>query len=308
MLYLFYGKDTFRLKRKLNEMIEDWKMKYGENGIVSLNANSIDPFDLRSEVFSVSMFSSKKFIIINSLSGNSKLKDYVVENGDLFANSENLILFIEEELKSGKSDAFSAFIKKKGHVEEFTFLEGKDLEQWIVVEAENCSVGIKNGVITELAKIFKKDLFGLENEIKKLSNYVLAEKRTEITLADVDKLVEKSEDGNIFAITDAVGARNKRLSFFLIDSYLKDNGVLLVLFATIATHVKNLMIVKESPNLSPGELGMNPYVRMKCLGQAKNFEFDELKELFDLLVELDRKMKVGQVGQEEAIELFVLSL
>lgn len=308
MLYLFYGKDTFRIKEKVKELCIDWKEKYGDSGIVRLNAANMDYQSLRSEVFSISMFSPKRFIIIQDVSSNQKIKEMIVGDGDRFSSSENLILFIEQDLKSGKSDTFSAFIKKKGYVEDFPLLEGKELEEWVISEAAKSGVTIKNGAIVELLKGSKGDLFGLKNELLKLSNYVIAEKRNEITIADIDKLVEKNEEGNIFSITDTIGSRNKRNALILIDNYLKDGGVLLVLFATIATHMKNLIAVKNSPAASPSELGMNPFVKMKCTNQAKNFTVEELEALFDMVIDLDMKMKTGRIGQQEAIEVFVLSL
>lgn len=308
MLYLFYGKDSFRLKKRVEEVVEGWKEKYGDDGVTYLDGKNLDIPTLRSEILSLSIFSPKRLIIINSISGNAKAKEYILDNEEIFVNSENLILFLEEDLKSGKSDSFSAFIKKKGHVENFLFLEGDDLKNWIILEASRYGVSIKGGAVGELEKSSRGDLFGLENEIRKLANYVLAEERKEITLADIDKLIERKEDANVFAITDAIGARNRRLSFILIDSHIKGGGVILVLFATIATHIKNLMIVKESPAASPGELGMNPYVKMKCSGQAKNFTIEELKKLFTLLIDLDKKIKVGQIGQQEAVETFILAL
>jgi DNA polymerase-3 subunit delta len=308
MLYLFYGKDTFRIKERVGELCRDWGEKNGKDGIIRLNAANMDCQSLRSEVFSISMFSPKKFIIIQDVSSNQKIKEMILEEGDRFSSSENLILFVEQELKSGKSDAFSAFIKKKGYVEEFPFLEGRELEEWIVSETTKSGISIKKGAIAELLKGFKGDLFGLKNELSKLSNYVIAENRGEITIADIDKLVEKNEEGNIFSITDAIGSRNRRNVLILIDNYIKDGGVPLVLFATIATHVKNLMAVKASPSASPTDLGINPFVKMKCTSQAKNFTNEELETLFDMVIDLDRKMKIGQVGQQEAIEVLVLSL
>lgn len=308
MIYLFYGKDTFRLKRRVDEMIVDWRNQYGNDGIIKLDGKMVDFFDLKSEVFSCSMFSSKKFIIISNISSNSKAKESIVENAELFANSENLILFIEDDLKSGKSDAFFAFAKKRGAMEDFSYLEGADFENWVIIEAGKSGVSIKNGAIKELLRDSKGDLWKVENEIKKLSNYVLADKRKEITLADIDKLVDRFDDGNIFAITDAVGARNRKLTLFLLDNYFKNGGVALIIFATIATHIKNLMIVKESPDSSPVELSMNPFVKMKCSGQANNFTFQELKRIFEVVLELDKKIKLGQIGQEESLDVFVLSL
>jgi len=308
MIYLFFGKDTFRLKRKIKEWAEEWEKENGKAGFIRLEGKNIDFTDLKSEVFSYSMFSTKKFIVIENVSENAKLKDSIIELSDSFVKSENIILFSECDSKILKSDIFFKFATKNGTVEQFDVLEDDELVDWINSEAENMGVKIKLTAARELAKYSKGDLWQVENELQKLSNYVLFEERSEITLADINKLVDKVEDGNIFAITDAVGARNKKTALVLIYNYLKNGGIALVLFATIATHIKNLLIIKESPSSSAGELGMAPFVKMKCTSQAAKFEFEELKKLFDLLVELDRKMKVGQVGQEEAVEMFILSL
>jgi len=308
MIYLFFGKDTYRLKRKEKEWIAEWEKKNGREGFIRLEGKNIDFLDLKSEVSSYSMFSTKKFIIISNVSENLKLKNSIIETGDYFVDSENIILFVEHDFKPLKSDAFLTFVKKKGTVEQFDILEGNSLENWIDAETEAMSVKIKKPAVQELAKYSKGDLWQLTNELQKLSNYVLAEERQEITLSDIDKLVDKAEDSNIFAITDAIGTRNKKSALILIDTYLKNGGIALVLFATIATHIKNLLIVKESPMSSAGELGMAPFVKMKCISQSAKFEFDELKKLFNFLAELDRKIKIGQVGQEEAVEMFILAL
>lgn len=307
MIYLFFGKDTFRLKRKVKEWIEEWKKKNGQEGLVRLNGKDIDFAVLKSEVLSYSMFSAKKFIIVENAWENTKLKELIVEDSSL-ASSENIILFVEYDFKPGKNDALFNYASKNGKTEQFDILEGKDLIKWIVTEAEKMKVEIKNPIAEELAKYSKGNLWQINQELQKLSNYVMAEKRKEILSSDIDKLVDKAEDANIFAITDAIGARNKKTALLMIDNYLKNNGIVLVLFATIATHLKNLLIVKESPSASASELGMAPFVKMKCASQAKNFEFEELKKIFDFLVELDRKMKVGQIAQEQAVEMLVLSL
>ncbi|MFA6251885.1 MAG: DNA polymerase III subunit delta [Candidatus Paceibacterota bacterium] len=308
MIYLFYGKDSFRIKRKAEEWIREWEKKNGKEGFSKLEGKNIDFSELRSEFFSYSMFSSKKFIIVVNASENAKLKESIIEEGESFASSENTLLFIEYDFKPSKGDSFVSFATKSGTVERFDILEEKEALPWIIKEAKNIGVEIKNTVASELFKNTKGDLWQIENELKKLSNYVLFEKRKEITLADIDKLIDKFEDGNIFAITDAIGTRNKKSALILIDNYLKNGGVALVLFATIATHIKNLLAVKAAPTLSAGELGMAPFVKMKCSSQSAKYSLEELKDLFGLLVVLDRKIKIGQIGQIEAVETFIIAL
>ena len=308
MLYLFYGKDKFRIRARVKEVIEEWKEKYGENGIINIEGSSIDYFDLRSQVFSGSIFSLKKLIIINNISSNIKTKEAILKDEEVFSTTDNLILFIEDDIKPGKTDSFILFLKKKAGVEVFDFLKDDNLRQWINNEASKQEIRVKEGVVNLLINVSKGDLFKLHNDLKKLFNYVIAENRTEVTLADADKLIDKNEEGNVFAITDAIGMRNKRMFLILIDNYLKSGGVILILFATITTHIKNLISVKEFPMASPDDLGMKPFVKMKCSGQAKNFDLTELKQIFESLIELDRKMKVGEIGQEEAIEMLIFLL
>lgn len=308
MLYLFYGKDKFRIRARVKEVIEEWKEKYGENGIINIEGTSIDYFDLRSQVFSGSIFSLKKLIIINNISSNIKAKEAILKDEEIFSTTDNLILFIEDDIKFGKTDSFFLFLKKKAYIEIFDFLKDDDLRQWINNEASKQEIRVKEGVSNLLINVSRGDLFKLHNDLKKLFHYVNAENRTEVTLADTDKLIDKNEEGNVFAITDAIGMRNKRMLLILINSYLKSGGVILILFATITTHIKNLISVKEFPMASPDDLGMKPFVKMKCSGQAKNFDLTELKQIFESLIELDRKMKVGEIGQEEAIEMLIFLL
>jgi DNA polymerase-3 subunit delta len=57
-----------------------------------------------------------------------------------------------------------------------------------------------------------------------------------------------------------------------------------------------------------GELKLHPYVVKKGLAQAPNFTMSQLEEAYALLVDTDWAIKTGEMEDELALDLLVVSL
>lgn len=122
----------------------------------------------------------------------------------------------------------------------------------------------KNIIFFSEASITKKVL----NSFQKIS--------AEIQEFSVEKKPIKSQDFNIFSLTDALGKRDKKNLWLRYTEALENasveeiNGVLL-------WQVKNMILVAKST--TPSVDGMKPFVFQKTQGFVKNYTVEELQVL-----------------------------
>lgn len=151
------------------------------------------------------------------------------------------------------------------------------------------------------------DLWRLSNEIKKLANYVLAENRQEIADGDLKKIVVPDLELNIFDTIDAIAQKDKKRAINLFKEHLREGAEVPYLFSMVAWQMRNIIIAKTA-NGSFTETGVNPYVLRKTIYQSKNFSLDDLKRIYQKIIDLDAALKVGKILPEAALDLLVLEI
>ncbi|MDD4901988.1 MAG: hypothetical protein PHE24_02520 [Patescibacteria group bacterium] len=128
---------------------------------------------------------------------------------------------------------------------------------------------------------------------------------------DVEKLVKGNFDDNIFALTDAIGARNKALAAKLLEEQFELGANEIYLLTMITRQIKIILQVRQALDLGQSsrqiisELKLNPYVIQKAIEQARHFSLNALKIIFDKLVEIDFKIKTGQGEPQVLLDLLV---
>lgn len=139
-------------------------------------------------------------------------------------------------------------------------------------------------------------------EIKKF-----AEKVFEFNLSD-----DKKEKGfNIFSISDAMGEKDKKKLWVLMNKAEREGISPEEIFWKISWQVKNMLIAKHA--LEKGDrmiekLKMSPFVVSKAKRYANNFTEEELKVLFGKIVALYHDARRGFSDFDTALEAFILGL
>jgi len=127
---------------------------------------------------------------------------------------------------------------------------------------------------------------------------------------DLKKNLRPAEVFNAFALTDAVGARDRRLSFFLFHKALYSGIADEEIFWKIYRQYKNLITIsglKDGSKISE-RTGLHPYVVKKCSSFLKNYSDKELKNAFEKLMSLWVDSRLKNVELSGGLELFLLSL
>lgn len=307
MIIFLYGADTFRSHRLLQEMktkfIKD--IDNESNSLSVLDGQTTSLKELGEKINTGSLFVKKRLVVIENIFRNKKTSIFaeLAEYLKKFSTGEdNVIIFRDEELntkdKPLRADAkkLFTFLTKQKFVQEFKPLSSLQLLAFIKKEAARYDKEMGAGAAASLINLTNGDLWGLTGEIKKLAFYSATKIITE---AEVKELCADTVSENIFALTDALSVRNRKLALELLEQQsvagLSDE----YLIAMLIRQIKILLQIRTAldqglgPNEAASELKLHPYVIKKGLSQARNFSVSDLKNYLNELIRLDFANKNG---------------
>ncbi len=291
MIILFHGKDSYRIKEKIDEFVKAYKEKNKNYfGLNYLNGKEITLFDLKEEMLSYSMFSEKKLIIINNLLSNQKNKEDFLSQIDLFKKSENILILVEENEVLGK------IIDDFDKVNKFDLLNGLKLKDWIKKKVVSLESEIEEEAINKIIEYVGGDLWQINNELMKLSSY-----SKKITSDNVSKMVRPKNEINIFDTLDAVAQKNKKKAISLLRIHVDKGDSPIFLLSMIASQIRNIISVKNGAVVKQ----MNPFVYRKSVSQAKNFTMEDLKKIYSRILELDFEIKMGKINPDISLDVLI---
>lgn len=307
MIIFLHGADSFRSYRMLKEMKNKFinDIDPDSNSLSVLDGQTTTLKEVAEKINTGSLFVKKRLVVIENIFKNKKTKifselcDYLKK---FSASDDNIIIFIDGEV-SGKNSALKAdakklytFLGKQKYVQEFPLLTNIQLLSFIKKEAASFKKEFAANAAASLINLSAGDLWHISSEIKKLSFYCSAKIITE---ADVKELCAGTINENIFALTDALSAKNRALALKLLEEQYASGLSDEYLISMLIRQFKILLQIRTSldNNLSQSEMAsslrLHPFVIKKGLLQAKNFTSENLKNYLNQLIHLDFSNKNG---------------
>jgi hypothetical protein len=131
--------------------------------------------------------------------------------------------------------------------------------------------------------------------------------QVEVNLEEEEISVAKGRsEFNIFSLTDAIGARDKRQAWILYQKALASGLSAEEIFWRVAWIVKSMLLASKTKNYSETDMKEFPYRKAK--GYASNFSPAELENLSEGIVVGYHKARRGIGEIETLIEKLILNL
>ncbi|HUV81388.1 MAG TPA: DNA polymerase III subunit delta [Patescibacteria group bacterium] len=309
MLIFLYGPDTYRSKRKLSEIIEEYKKVHRIGlSLVFFEGGDLKLASLKEAIRQTSIFDEKKLLVISNVSANQDFKEKFLKNSEFFESLKDTVLFYEEDEIPAK-DKFFAFLKNKAKAQNFQFLQGENLKKWIRQELAGFKAEISPEALTKLVDSVGSDLWRLSNEINKLVSF--RKKERKVNLEDVELLVKPKIETAIFKTIDAIAQKDKKQALLLIHRHLKKGDSPLYLLSMINFQFRNLLVVKDLMERRQPygailkAVKLHPFVVKKSYYQAQKFTLAELKKIYRKIFQADLDIKTGKVNPETALDLLI---
>jgi DNA polymerase III delta subunit len=338
MIIFFYGANSFRAKQKINELKAKFFREIDPDGqsFNIIDGATADLAGISAIINTGSLFVKKRLTLIENLFNNKKdilpsFLDFIQKNK--LADSDDILIIYESKIKSGKknqivkigADRENALTIKEKKL--FTYLSDQKFSQefkafsdsetiaWVKKEITDRGGLISPNNATLIVNLAGNDLWQLNGDIAKLINYKkVGAAPVEINANDIKELVNANLVENIFALTDALSAKNKSQILKIFEEQLSLDVSPEYILAMALRHFKTLLQIKDgldrklSPSQISAKIKMNPYIFTKSLNQANNFNLTTLKKITNNLIELDFNNKTGQMDLKTGLSLFFANI
>ena len=232
----------------------------------------------------------------------NKLATYIEENINLIKESV-ILVFVENDVD--KNNLYKA-IEKNGCVCNFEKQKPAEISKRLKSICNAYKVNIDASTLNYLIESCGTSLQDLINEIRKQIEYV--GKNGTITKQTIDLLAIKQFESIIFDLTDSLGRKNISEALKVLKNLIYAKEPVQKIFITLYGHFKKLYITKiaineklniaESLKLKPNQT----FLVNKYTMQSKYFKEEELRKILQEFIDLDYKVKNGQIDINIGLE------
>lgn len=307
MIYLLFGEDNFRSRKKLNQIRKDFiKEDPSKINLVCFDIEEAEFKNIKEAIQAQPFLAKSRLVVIENLISKG-YKNVQEKFYDLIAKKEipesnNVVLWEDNKIK--KNIRLYKLINKMGKVEEFNLLFGYQLNKWIEELVKDKGGKINKEAVSKLAAFVGNDLNQLNCEIDKLVAFKL---NKQIEIEDIDLQVKARLDDNIFNFVDALGRKDRSSALKLLHEQIRQGHDEIYLLSMISYQLRNLITVKSLSSLGVGQqeiskkARMHPYVIKKTINQIKSFDLEKLKNMYHDLLEIDISFKTSSAANKKLL-------
>ncbi len=322
MIIFLYGPDTFRSRRLLREMKDKFIKDADQDGdsLDIVDGQSATISEINEKINTGSLFTKKRMVIINDIFKNKKttILAELLEILKRVATDDEKVIIIRDGELGGKEASLKAdakklftFLLKQKYVQEFQLLKDNGLLSFIKKESNLYGKDISVAAATELVKRTGGDLWLVTQGIKKAA--LISEEKI-ISLELIKEATAETFSEDIFALTDALGARNKKLALKIMEEQYLAGASDEYLIAMLIRQFRILLQLSEAAasrlatDKIAQELKLHPFVVKKGLQQAKNFTSSQLLSYLNRLLKFDFNNKTGGSDLKTEITLLIAGI
>ena len=306
-LYFIETDSKELLDIKVNEILKNNKLTVDNLITYDMEENNISLAIMDLDTYS--LFNSKKVILCRDcvfLSSNKSEIEHDLELLTKYLNNPNPdnILVLSVDKSDGKKN-ITKLVKEKCKVVETKI----DVFKYVKEYTKNYKMD--DEVIRYLILNATENISHITNELDKLMAFKYEEK--EITKEDIDLVVIKKIDSNIFDLIDAIISKNKNKSLRIYEEMTNYGEDIFKIFVSLSNQIRLIYQVKTLKNLTNEEIANK--LKLKNVKQvaAIRYKIDKYTsgELLDYLHRLsimDEELKLGKSIDKIVFPTFIASL
>jgi DNA polymerase-3 subunit delta len=316
MFYLFHGDDPYSQQETLAGLTE----RLGDPAMLELNTTQFDGrlpsvAELRQACDSVPFLAPARLVIFHDIFQKRPAETFIKELLDYLPNlpeTTRLVFLESRRLPKNHRLVKLADSAENGFVKQFEAPQGSALERWVRQQVKVSGGKIEPFAAQMLAANVGNDLQTLSVEIEKLVLYKNSE--GSIDVDDVALLSPYAAEANIFDLVDALGNRSGKQAAQLLQKKLTEGADPFYLFSMfvrqfrLIIQVKSLVMQEMHAPAIAQRLNMHSFVAGKIYQQSKQFTLEQLKQIYQRLLEMDVQVKTGQEDMTTALYLLVAGI
>ena len=304
--YLIVSSDKVTLDEKVKEL-----NKRKDADIIYYDLLETPIERLIEDLDTINFLASKKIIIgTNATFLNSDKKSLVEHNLDKFEryienqSPDNILILVVDSIDKRKKITAN-LLKNCELIEELSDINS-------IIKKRLDGYKINSNTITKLIDYCGNDHERIINEIDKLKLYKLAEK--EITDSDIEEIVSKRIDDNIFHFIDSILNGNKDKAFEMYHSFILHGDTVVHMIALLSNKIRLMYQVKVLLNDGKNDAGISKLLKIHeypvKLAREAGYNYSEglLLEYLTKLSKIDLDIKSGESTGEVEFETLLASI
>lgn len=322
MILFLYGKDTFRSRKRLSQMIEKFRHDRDPQGlnVVTLDCQKEKTEDaIWQQLLASPFLAEKRMVVLENLlvSTHKTLQKELLKRIEAESLPDStVILFFEttDKFKTKLAKQFFERLLKETFVSSYELLEGPKLMGWTNELFTQNSFQINRLALKYLCDNAGPDTWAIDSVASQLMAYKENEKSVEIS--DVKKFVKEKYDDNIFNIIDNIVKKNTSQVFAQIQQIYNNGETPHYIHAMITRQIRIMLMLKDAQ--SRGEntsdprmakrLGLHPFVVKKTLPFLQKYSLAQLQDIQQKLLDIDMQTKKGQNSPALLIDVLVTKM
>lgn len=264
--------------------------------------------------------SDKKVIVVNEsdfmTSTGSLNKAYEDKLISLLSSesSTSIVIFVLKNKKPDTRKKMVKIFKDNNSIYEIKKLEEGELINWIVegFKAKGLKINPSNANYIALNCGYLDyesvvNLYDINNEIDKIYSYAMD--NGEVTREDIDLLLTKSLDSNIFKLVDYICEGKKDKASLMLEDMLQNGAAEQFIIHMIARQYRMIyeyqILAKRgySMNEIMDAMKIKKFIATKLNNIVRNITIEKTEYIIEQLLDIDRKIKTGLIDKNVGLDI-----
>lgn len=322
-ILILYGDETYLIDSAVKSIVNKYIDKsFRDINFISYESLSDNENEFYGAVTTFPFMSDKKVVVVEnadfftsteaiSKSLEKKLTDLISMD-----NLSSIVIFIIKNKKPDTRKKIVKVIKDNGNLCEIRRLDENELGKWIAdrfkkkritINMANANyIALNSGYLDFESNI---SLLDIENEVQKMISYVSG--KDEINRQDIDNIMVKSIDSNIFKLVDSICENKKNTATQILEEMLLNNIPEQYIIHMIVRQYRMiyryqiLSAKKMSMMQIIDEMKVKKFIAQKLANASKGLSIEKTEKILDKLLEIDRKIKTGEIDKRLGLEIVV---
>lgn len=305
-VYLLYGEENY-LKKQYKEKITkaicgDDTMNYsyfdGKNSNIK---------EIIATAETLPFFAEKRLIVMENTGFLKNSNDELAEYIKIIPETTTMV-FVEAE--TDKRNKVYKAIKENGYICEMQRQNIQSLEKWIAGILTSNNKKITEATLVTFIEKVGQDMDNISNELEKLICYM--GEREIVGIEDVEAVCTEQITSKIFDMIDALGNKNRTRALDIYYDLIANKEAPLMILYMISRQFNIMLQVMElkakglDGKTIAQKMGLAPFIVTKTMRQVSNFKYNSVKEALYEAVELEEKIKLGNINEKIAVELLLI--
>ncbi|AXV42252.1 DNA polymerase III subunit delta [Staphylococcus warneri] len=316
-----YGEVADLVEKKSSEIINKYlQTEKDDFNFIKFNLYETEITPIIEETLTMPFFSDKKAILVKNayvFTGEKVTKELNQNTDQLMEflekyDGDNLIIFEVYQNKLDERKKLTKTLKKNGQLKKVEQMSEEEIKKWIQSKLNENFKDIKQDALNMFIELTGVNFNIVSQELDKLMLF-LGDRPT-INKDDVNQIINRSLEQNVFLLTEYIQKRQKNKAIQLVKDLINMKEEPIKLLALITSNYRlyyQCKILSQkgySGQQIAKTVNVHPYRVKLALGQVRHYQLEDLLNIIDSCAETDYKLKSSYMDKQLILELFILSL